>query len=567
MIMSRSKHPLRSLALALSLVPATHVQAVPVTGEVVDSRAGHLIPARLYIQGEDGRWFFAESGSPDGSAIRYEKRNWINTNAIEMHVTLSAHSFRVELPPGGYTFTVERGKEYRPLVRRVEVTAGPVRLRLPLHRWIDMAGRGWFCGDTHVHRTLADLSNVVLAEDVNVAFPLTYWVTKAFTPPTQGDRNIEILTRPAGTVSLSEGVRGSSRPNRLARRDGAIRVDSTHVIWPRNTEWEIFTVGDQRHHLGAVFALGHKSAFTLGAPPVTPIARQARREGALLDLDKHDWPWSMMLVPVMGVDLYELANNHIWRTEFGFSKWNSAAGNFMGLPGDGWSGTERDWIEYGCRNYYTLLDCGFRLRPSAGTANGVHPVPLGFGRVYVHCPRGFSYKVWRRGLDEGRSFVTTGPMLLAEVDGRPPGARVTMKPGKSRRVEVAGLALSDEPVNAVEIILNGEVAHRSIPTPRKNRDGAHETKFHQAIELTGSSWIAVRCWEPRAGGRIRFAHTAPWFFDVPGAPLSPRREKIDFLIRRVREQIERSSGVLPAEAMAEYQKALAIYEDIALQAP
>ena len=23
------------------------------------------------------------------------------------------------------------------------------------------------------------------------------------------------------------------------------------------------------------------------------------------------------------------------------------------------------------------------IRPSAGTANGVHPVPLGFGRVYV----------------------------------------------------------------------------------------------------------------------------------------------------------------------------------------
>jgi len=29
----------------------------------------------------------------------------------------------------------------------------------------------------------------------------------------------------------------------------------------------------------------------------------------------------MMLVPVMKVDLFELLNNHVWRTRFGFAKW------------------------------------------------------------------------------------------------------------------------------------------------------------------------------------------------------------------------------------------------------
>ena len=50
--------------------------------------------------------------------------------------------------------------------------------------------------------------------------------------------------------------------------------------------------------------------------------------------------------------------------------------------------TERGWIEFGFQNYYALLDCGFRIRPTAGTASGVHPVPLGFGRVYVHLDPG-----------------------------------------------------------------------------------------------------------------------------------------------------------------------------------
>jgi len=120
----------------------------------------------------------------------------VNTNAVEMHVTLSAHSFRVELPVGGYILTVERGTEYRPLVRRLEVGTEPVHLCFPLHRWSNMAKRGWFSGDTHVHRSLADLPNVMLAEDLNVALPLTYWVTKAFTPPSQGDKTLTLAPAP-----------------------------------------------------------------------------------------------------------------------------------------------------------------------------------------------------------------------------------------------------------------------------------------------------------------------------------------------------------------------------------
>lgn len=536
---------MRSAALlsALTLLLATPARATDVTGEIIDQRSGRPIPARLYIQSDNGQWFFAQSASTNGSTIRYEKRNWVHTNSAELHVTLSAHPFRVELPPGRYSLTVERGTEYSSLVRQVEVGNDAVQVKLPLHRWIDMASRGWFSGDTHVHRSLADLPNVMLAEDLNVAFPLTFWVTKAFTAPAQGDKNLD-----AGAQAE------------------LIRVDDTHVIWPRNTEWEIFTVGEKRHHLGAVFALGHKSAFTQGAPPVTPIAEQARREGALLDLDKHDWPWSIAIVPLMHVDLFELANNHLWRTDFAMSKWNGASPDFVGQPGDGWSGSEREWIEVGCRHYYALLNCGFRLRPSAGTANGVHPVPLGFGRVYVQCPRGFTFDAWMRGLNEGRSFVTTGPMIFAKADGHPVGTRLELKPGKSHRVEVEGEIVSEQPINAAELIVNGDTARRITLASREKRDDFNVVKFRETIEFTGSSWLAVRCWEPRDGGRIHFAHTAPWFFDVTSAPLRPRREDVEMLLRPVKQELERSSAVLPPEAVAEYRKALEVYEGIARKA-
>ena len=106
-----------------------------------------------------------------------------NPAIVEMHVTLSAHPSSVRLPPGRYTLTAERGKEYHPERREVTVGDEPVELTVRLRRWIDMAERGWYSGDTHTHRTLAELPNVMLAEDLNVAFPLTDWVREAFVTP------------------------------------------------------------------------------------------------------------------------------------------------------------------------------------------------------------------------------------------------------------------------------------------------------------------------------------------------------------------------------------------------
>ena len=118
-----------------------------------------------------------------------------------------------------------------------------------------------------------------------------------------------------------------------------ISVDPTHVIFPRNTEYEVFSVNGKRHTLGAVFILNHRTVFQKGMPPVAAIAEQAHREGALLDLDKHSWPWSMMLVPVMKVDLYELTNNHIWRAPFFFRQFGTAPPDYTPSTKHSWKRT------------------------------------------------------------------------------------------------------------------------------------------------------------------------------------------------------------------------------------
>jgi hypothetical protein len=535
----------RCLAILTALaIAANSAQAGRFTGEVVDAESGKTLPARVYVRSDEGKWHLVRSAAKTGSAVEYRVRR--GPNSLEMHTTVSAHRFTADLPKGTYAVTVERGKEYLPVTSKVVIGEGPTFLQVKLRRWIDMAKRGWYSGDTHVHRSVAELPNVMLAEDLNVALPLTHWVTKSHTPPTKGDKNTDVGKDP--------------KP---------VYVDKTHVIYPLNTEYEIFTVNGKRHTLGAVFVLNHKKPLPMGTPPVGPIAKAAREQGALLDLDKHSWPWSLMLVPVMNVDLFELSNNHVWRTEFFFKRWTiEMKPEFMTVETDKTGMTERGWVDFGFGTYYALLNCGFRLRPTAGTASGVHPVPLGFGRVYVHLPDGFSYKKWMQGLNAGRSFVTTGPMLFATFNGRPPGH--TFKAIKSAQgsdpdagsVRVAGSVESAKPLSTIEIIVNGVVAKTIKPQPVRTKAGGYVAKFDVTAKLDGSSWVAVRCWENHAGGRFRFAHTAPVYFDVSGKPLRPKRAEVRYFVRRMQEEIARNKAVLKPAELQEYRKALRIYQQI-----
>ncbi|MFT5494258.1 MAG: hypothetical protein ACI8V5_004660 [Limisphaerales bacterium] len=534
--------PLRLSATAF-LIPLAMVFAAngaAFVGNVVDSKTGASIPSRVYIQSASGEWLFPRSTSPNGSAVYYKKERV--KASVEMHTTLSAHPFKIDLPPGKYTVTAERGKEYRPLTKSIDMTDKPQDLRLPLERWINVAAHGWYSGDTHVHRTVEDLPNIMLAEDLNVTFPLTYWVTKAYEKPSQGNKN----TQDKYGTDL-------------------IKIDDTHVIYPRNTEYEIFTVDGKRHTLGAVFVLGHKKVLDFGAPPVKRIAAARDEEGApLLDLDKHNWPWSMAIMPLLKVDLFELSNNHLWRTKFAFTNWAEPAPPYMKLNYHGTTGAEMAWTRFGFENYYALLNCGFRIQPTGGTASGVHPVPLGFGRVYVQLDDKFNYNDWRRGLKYGRSFVTTGPMLFVEANGRHPGYK-WKKVGGDNPVQMyfTGKAINAKPLSIIEILFNGKVVKTLEPENTVNSEGAFESAIDFKTKTAESGWFVARCWQIDDDGRFRFAHTAPWRVEIPGKPLRPRKEQIDYLIQRVKDQIDRSKEVLPESAIAEYEEALKFYEDLA----
>ncbi len=514
-----------------------------VTVRVVDDATNQPIAARLYLQ--DLRQqvpIYFEPASDVGVAIRYEKQNWINKQSTEYHTTVSAHPAVAVVPPGRYEIQVERGKEYHPFRQTIEV-AEDTEVHVPLRRWIDMTQRGWFSGDLHIHRTVEELKTVALAEDLNVVFPLTQWVTLADTPPSAGDKNTS-----------------GQLPN------GLVSVDDQHVIWPLSTEYEIFSVGAKRHTLGALFVLGHEQPLQQTVPPWKPVIESARETdpAVLFDLDKVAWPFAMALPVIAPNATYELANNHLWRTEFAFREWYTPTPNFMQPPFGGTEGGEREWIDFTWGMYYTLLNAGFRLPPSAGTANGVHPVPAGFGRVYVELPNGFNYHDWKQGLQAGRSFVTTGPMVFAKAGGESAGHTFRWNQSGAE-IPLSIEVISEQPITFGEVVINGEPEHLLRATNQKLDSGAYRTEIQHTIRPTRSGWFAIRFFEDRDGNRVRFAHTAPWYVEIGDQPVRPSWREREYLIGRMRDEIQRSRGVVSQAALEEYEAALAFYQSMPIE--
>ncbi len=546
------------ILLWLGLAGVDGVRAAEFVGRVVDASSGASLPARVYVRElAKDQWLFVKSVSQEKplTAVPYSEQ-WVpHPESVEIHTTISADPFRVELNPGSYEIRVERGKEYLPSVYRVTVTdpESSWKHTFALQRWIDMGERGWYSGETHVHRRVRELPNVMLAEDLNVAFPVTYWTIQAGQAP-------DLL--PSSLRSQGPSPWG----NRVDYGHAPIPIDATHVIYPRNTEYEIFRINDRPHVLGAIFILNHKTRFGDAVPPIQEVARKAHLEGALLDLDKHSWPWAMMLVPIAKIDLYELANNSLWKTTFGFRNTTVKPAPYMKIA-IGQSGmTERNWIDFGLQNYYALLNCGFRLRPTAGTASGVHPVPLGFGRVYVQLPQGFDGGKWIEGLNAGRSFVTTGPMVDIRVNQRFSGHVFQADETDRALLRVHGEASYSRPLDTIELVLNGDVVAKIQPQNVAMPNGAFRSTIDQHLTIEESGWLVLRCFQ-ETDGHVRFAHTAPWHVEVGNRPVRPKRVEVQYLVDRVSREIDRNRDVLAPAALHEFESALQIYSKMMSRDP
>jgi hypothetical protein len=108
-----------------------------------------------------------------------------------------------------------------------------------------------------------------------------------------------------------------------------------------------------------------------------------------------------------------------------------------------------------------LLNHGYRLAATASSdACFDRPgggVP-GIVRTYTYLPHGFSLPRVTKATSSGRTFATTGPLLLATIDGAPPGS--TFAVGSKTHllsIEAWASGKDDHGLRRIEVLRNGRL--------------------------------------------------------------------------------------------------------------
>jgi TolB protein len=218
--------------------------------------------------------------------------------------------------------------------------------------------------------------------------------------------------------------------------------------------------------------------------------------------------------------------------------------------------------------YYRLLNAGFRIAATGGTDNFSdvwRDPPPGADRTYVRIDGPLSLESWMDGIRAGRTFGTTGPILLLSVGGHEPGDEIALASGASSTVPVRVELRSMTPVDSVEIIVNGRVAAAMTPD-----DPAHSV-FEADVAVPAGGWIAARARGPSSRfvtDSYAFAQTTPVWVVRNGRQWTSA-EDARFLadaVRAVWDRVRDGDWSTPGERdrfETAVNEAIAVYEGIA----
>lgn len=472
---TRSRCLLDSFALCLALAGGLAVgRQVLAAGmgriefELLDDKSGNVTPCRIHLIGSDDK-----PVKPIDLAHPYWRDHFVCPGTAS-----------VKVPAGEYRYEIDRGPEYRLLRNKCVVAEDQiVQIRETLERIVDLANEGWWSGELHIHRPLKEIPLHLRAEDLHAGVAITWWNDKSEW------KNLSLPMDPVTVV------------------DRQIVFDSMG--------------GEDERGGGAILISGLKSPLPISgskreSPPSLNWLKAAKDAGAWVDAEKPFW-WDFPVWLSSGrLDSVGIANNHMNRGGMypGGEAWGRARdrAHFPEPTGNGY------WTQ---AIYYHALNSGFRLPPSAGSASGVLPNPVGYNRMYVHLHGEFTWDKWWSGFRAGRVFVTNGPMLRLTAQQHHPGHTFLSK--EPIELTIDGQIDSRDAVAGIELITNGHVERlQSLPT---------------TVKIAESGWFLVRIIAD-IPNNFRFASTAPWYVEIGGNKLPARRESCEFFREWTNERID-----------------------------
>ena len=368
-----------------------------------------------------------------------------------------AGQFRKTLPPGRTRVRVSRGFETKALTRELDLVAGAqADLELTLERVVDLRQRGWYSGDSHVHMLHGEktvpvnfdfIALTAQAEDLQFMSLAQSWDLADPTPE-----------------ALAAELNPRSRPNcvltwNLEAPKNYYKGDAGRCL---GHCWNFGAHGRTEDGRDVIHELLQASAWDYESEKPTYANFESHRliheeGGAVFYTHPARWWWGS------------------WGGQGGYPRVERMRVSNMAveLPLDTLVGPTFDGVDLLTTSgeqaanakaftlWAMLLNHGYRLaatassdacfdRPGGGVPGGT--------RTYAFLPKGFSIPETVRAMAGGRTFATTGPLLVAAMDGNPPGS--VCEPGdREHGLSIEAWGSGDDPhgLVKVEILRNGEV--------------------------------------------------------------------------------------------------------------
>ncbi len=360
--------------------------------------------------------------------------------------------FNMALPPGEYEVAVFKGVEYIPVQKKFTIRSGEsTKLSAKLKRWINMAEKGWYSGDDHVHGAIMNdkdayqLLTFAKATDTHVANILCMGDHRQIWFPQRGyGKKFRVIDGDYMLVPGQEGPRyfmGHAVGMNLKQ---LVRFPEHYLLNEM--------VAEKIHEDGGLYG-------------------QAHLAHAMFDVDRD----LTMQVALGNSDFGEILQfNHL--------------------------GTDL---------YYQMLNLGYKLTASAGS-DVPYAGSIGDVRVYAYTgtnffpllKKKFTADDWFEAVRSGRTFVSNGPMLDFHVDGEGPGEEILINKNKTLRVTAKAVGLKNGCSPARLMIFSHGKIIKEISSDNPAQESL-ELDFDFDVEY--GTWIAA-CAFGHDGSR---AHTTP----------------------------------------------------------
>ncbi|MCS3765882.1 MULTISPECIES: CehA/McbA family metallohydrolase [Bradyrhizobium] len=454
---------------------------------VVESQTRTAIPAKLHFHGRSGEYLAPLDRHRVPNARWFEDLGSASLCHGDHTCTYIPGQTVIDLPLGQVYVEVTKGFEVKPVRTIINITGTTEDVVIELDKVLLWREKGWVTADTHVHflsPTTAMLEGA--AEGVNV---------------------INLLASQWGELMTNVGDFDgrSTFGSRAAGGDGEyiVRVGSEN----------------RQHILGHISLLGYEGSIIMplcsGGPhesaigdPVdvllTEWAKQCRAQGGLVILPHFPHPRLENAATIVAGEAHavEMCSND-----------------------DFYGGIN----PYSLLDWYRFLNNGYLVAAVGGTDKMSARDAVGTVRTYAYVGPDleFTFQSWAAAVRSARTFVTFGPLVEFEVDGRPMGAALHMSAsGGSVDVtwRVASVVI---PMTRVDLIVNGTI--RETRTVK-----ADEDQGSWSIKINKSAWIAllVRA-KYNDKPEMIAAHTSPVMIHVEGSQFFAAADALTIL-----EQIE-----------------------------